>query len=73
MLLSGGIYFTLFLFLLYYSEIYVMVVINSNNVSIYSCICHTTLSGRPGGYPDDDLIIKKNKKNKKIGSIKVQY
>ena len=39
-----------------------MVVINSNDVSIYSCICYTTLSGRPGGYPDDDLIKLKKKK-----------
>ena len=42
-----------------------MMVIISNNFSIYSYICYTTLSGRPGGYPDDDLIkFKKNKKKR---------
>ena len=29
---------------------------------LYICYFIETLSGRPGGYPDDDLIIKKNTK-----------
>ena len=42
-------------------------VIISNIFSIYSYICSNTLSGRPGGYPDDDLIkLKKERKKKPI-------
>ena len=42
-------------------------VIISNNFSIYSYICSTTLSGRPGGYSDDDLIKLKKTKKKHVG------
>ena len=57
--MNNGIHYILMyifhFFLLYYLVLSEMVAINSN-VSNYLCIRCTTLSGRPGGYPDDDLI-----------------
>ena len=48
-------------------KMYINITFSISQIHVLRLLLYLTLSGRPGGYPDDDFRKKKKKKNTRTG------